>query len=570
MMEPFLVHPEQLLRTNLTVIENISVGEAVEDQTVTIFRKTFSEYYRLEKAGLENHINFHSCAIIEKENLGLPQAVSSLDGKSCLLVREGTEIIGFLDASDLIGAIMQSYEKSQAFFRAILETIDESCIAIDADANVAIWTKGAEKIFSIDRQDIIGKPITAYFNPERLQLLKTLENGTALRHSRHQAREDLVVLINSNPVYWGEEIIGAVVSETDITSQVRLNDELYNTTEKLFTLEKEASKFLPSDPFQMIRGNSPKLKQTMDMARKVALTDTNILIHGESGVGKELFAKAVHTLRDGEKAPFIAINCGAIPSSLFESEIFGYEKGAFSGADNRGKKGKAELAGGGTLFLDEIGEMPLEMQVKILRLLQEKRFFAVGGTKEKQVDFHVIAATNRDLSQLVKEGTFREDLYYRLNVVSLEIPPLRKRPEDIIELSHYFLYEVSIKYNRPIHGISQEIMQSLLKHDWPGNIRELKNVIERLVVFSDGGEVLAEYLPFQTGKTLAANSSMGSFSGDSRPLHARLQDVEKEIILKELELAGGNKKECAKRLNVTRATLYNRLHKLGIMEQGGY
>lgn len=569
-MEPFLVHPEQLLRTNLTVIENISAVEAVEDQTVTIFRKNFSEYYRLEKTGLEGHINYLPCAIIEKENLGFPQAASSLAGKRCLLVRDGSEIIGLIDASDLIGAMMQSYEKSQSFFQAILETMDESCIAIDANANVAIWTKGAEKIFSIDRQEIIGKPITAYFNPERLQLLKTLEHGTTLRHSRHQAREDLVVLINSNPVYWRDEIIGAVVSETDITSQVRLNDELYNTTEKLFTLEKEANKFLPSDPFQLIRGNSPKLKQTMDMARKAALTDTNILIHGESGVGKELFAKAVHTLRAGEKAPFIAINCGAIPSSLFESEIFGYEKGAFSGADNRGKKGKAELAGGGTLFLDEIGEMPLEMQVKILRLLQEKRFFAVGGTKEKQVDFHVIAATNRDLSQLVKEGTFREDLYYRLNVVSLEIPPLRKRPEDIIELSHYFLYEVSIKYNRPIHGISQEIMQALLKHDWPGNIRELKNVIERLVVFSDGGEVLAEYLPFQAGEAFAANSLMGSFSGDSRPLHTRLQDVEKEIILKELELAGGNKKECAKRLNITRATLYNRLHKLGIMDQGGY
>lgn len=209
--------------------------------------------------------------------------------------------------------------------------------------------------------------------------------------------------------------------------------------------------------------------------------------------------------------------------------------------------------------------MPLEMQVKLLRLLQEKKFYAVGGTKEKTVDFRVIAATNRILKDLVEEGKFREDLYYRLNVVSLEIPPLRKRPEDIIELTHYFLYELSIKYNRPIYGISQEVMQALLNHEWQGNIRELKNVIERLIVFSEDGQVKLEHLPFDIDGLAIKNNSMTSiYENDSRPLADRLQEVERKILLHELKNENGNKLEVAKKLNITRATLYNRLSKLGI------
>jgi len=332
----------------------------------------------------------------------------------------------------------------------------------------------------------------------------------------------------------------------------------------LSELEKE-SKVFDEDPFKMIRGNSEKLRKTISMAKRAAETSANILIQGESGVGKELFAKAVHALREGKDAPFIAINCGAIPATLFESEMFGYERGAFSGADAKGKKGKVELAQGGTLFLDEIGEMPLEMQVKLLRLLQEKKYFPIGGTKEKEVDFRVIAATNRDLKQLVEEGKFREDLYYRLNVVSIEIPPLRKRPEDIIELTHYFLYETSIKYKRPIHGISQEVMQALLQHEWKGNIRELKNVIERLVVFSEDGEIKLEHLPFEVEGIQKRNSIPHEVdTAESKSLAERLEDVERRILKYELERAKGNKMAVAKKLKITRATLYNRLKKLGI------
>lgn len=488
-----------------------------------------------------------------------------------LIANEDNDYVGFVSLEVIAKNLSKEFDRTQAYLHTILQTIDESCTVIDRDKNVLYWTKGAEKIFSVRENDIIGKPITNFFSSERLEILNSLKNGTSVYHHQHQARNDLVVMINSNPVYLKEEIIGAVVSETDITSQIRLNNELYMTSEKLFHLEEEVRKSLPSvSPFANIRGNSPALKQTMEIVKKAATTNAGVLIYGESGVGKELFAKAIHNLRETDNAPFVALNCGAIPSGLFESEIFGYEKGAFSGADQKGKKGKVELAKGGTLFLDEIGEMPLEMQVKILRLLQERKFYPVGGTKELEVDFRVVAATNRDLKELVSEGKFREDLYYRLNVVNFKVPPLRERLEDIIELTHYFLYEVSVKYNRPIHGISQAVMQALLQHSWPGNIRELKNAVERLVVFSDNGEIKIEDLPFEMEKvTQSANLNHDvqlpqPVSNENLSLSEQLQEYEKDIIIRELNKVNGNKLLCAKNLEITRATLYNRMNKLGI------
>lgn len=481
--------------------------------------------------------------------------------------------IGVVDDTTLNASLIHHYNHLEAYLQTILHTINESCTVIDSEGKVVIWTKGAEQIFSVKAQDILGKPITDFFSADRLEILNTLQSGKSVTHMQHQARQDLVVLINSNPVKLNDKIIGAVVSESDITSQIRLNKELFTKSEKLFHLEEEVRRTsAKKSPFTYIRGNSQSLQKTMAIAKKAATTNANVLIYGESGVGKELFAKAIHNLRETKDAPFIAINCGAIPAGLFESEIFGYEKGAFSGADHKGKKGKVELARNGTLFLDEIGEMPLEMQVKILRLLQERKFYAVGGTKELEVDFRIVAATNRDLQELVREGKFREDLYYRLNVVNFIVPPLRERPEDIIELIHYFLYEVSKKYNKPIHGISQTIMQQLLQHTWPGNIRELKNAMERLVVFSDNGEIQSDDLPFEIetsaapsiDTTVTAPGTVNFMKEDKRPLKERLEAYEKVILQEELKKTGGNKQLCAQNLQITRATLYNRMNRLDI------
>ncbi|WP_171046432.1 sigma-54 interaction domain-containing protein [Lentibacillus cibarius] len=531
-----------------------------------VLLQTGTQFFDVRISGITEQPVYVLCGTVSI-NDDMKKVLTELAERECIVVVDKQGAAGYISANELCQHLYTNYQQLNAYIDTILATTDESCTVIDQDKNVITWTKGAERLFSIKQEDIIGKPINEFFSRERLEIFNSLEKGTSVHHQQHKAKENQVVLINSNPVYFNNNIIGAVVSETDITSQIRLNKELYHASEKLFNLEKEVTKLTASeDPFQNIRGNSPALKKTIDKIEKASSTDASILIHGESGVGKELFAKAAHNVREDENAPFVAINCGAIPSALFESEIFGYEKGAFSGADQKGKKGKAQLAKGGTLFLDEIGEMPLEMQVKILRLLQEKKFYPVGGTKEIEVDFRVIAATNKDLQELVNENKFRADLYYRLNVVSVEVPPLRKRPADIIELTHYFLHEISIKYNRPIHGISQDIMQALLQHQWPGNTRELKNVIERLVVFSEDGEIKLDEIPFEFDQAKASSStSQIEFNhNDNRSLSARLQDVEKNIILNELEKTDGNKLQCAKNLNITRATLYNRIKKLGI------
>ncbi|RAS76634.1 sigma 54-interacting transcriptional regulator [Priestia endophytica] len=479
--------------------------------------------------------------------------------------------VGCITASRMIRFLYNYYNQLKAFYKTIIQTSDASVTVIDANENVCTWTEGAEKIFSVTRQDIMGQPITDFFDYKKLEILQSLYKGKSIVGHYHQPRSDLFVLINSNPVYLEGEIIGAVVSETDVTNQVALNEKLFNMSNEVHRLEQEVAKYKDSsDPFHSIKGKSSALQRTVNLAKKVCSVKSTVLILGESGVGKEVFAKAIHEASEEPNVPFISINCGAIPASLFESELFGYERGAFSGANSKGKKGKIELAKGGTLFLDEIGEMPLEMQIKLLRVFQERRYYRVGGEKEIDINFRLIAATNRDLQELMKEGKFREDLYYRLNVVSLHIPPLRERKEDIIELTHYFLNDFSLSYQRPIHEFPPEVIQEMLRYDWPGNIRELRNIVERLIVFATDGVIKREYLPFNTSnisfESTPKNTSTLIKENDSTilPLQEEMNQHEKKIIERALQILNGNKLECAKQLGITRATLYNRLKRLGI------
>lgn len=479
--------------------------------------------------------------------------------------------VGYITAAQMLGFLHNSYNQLKAFYETVTQTTDASITVIDENERVRTWTEGAEKIFSVNHQDIIGRPITDFFDHKKLEILQSLHEGKSIVSQHHQPRSDLFVLINSNPVYFNGQIIGAVVSETDITNQVVLNEKLFNMSNEVHRLEQEVAKYKDaSDPFHSIKGKSDALQRTVHLARKVCSVKSTVLILGESGVGKEVFAKAIHEVSEEPNAPFISINCGAIPASLFESELFGYERGAFSGADNKGKKGKIELAKGGTLFLDEVGEMPLEMQVKLLRVLQERKYYRVGGEKEIDIDFRIIAATNRDLQELMKEGKFREDLYYRLNVVSLHIPPLRERKEDIIELTHYFLNDFSLSYQRPIHEFPPEVIHELLRYDWPGNIRELRNIVERLIVFATDGVIKREYLPFSTNGISFENTPKIASNVRKEsdvtilPLQEEMDQHEKKVIEKALKILDGNKLECAKQLGITRATLYNRLKRLGL------
>jgi len=311
-----------------------------------------------------------------------------------------------------------------------------------------------------------------------------------------------------------------------------------------------------------IIGSSPQIKELFSLLRKVAPSPTTILLLGESGTGKELFANAAHRLSGRADGPFIAVNCTAIPESLFESELFGHEKGAFTGAVVS-RPGRCELADGGTLFLDEIGELPMAMQVKLLRSLQEREVQRVGGMHPISVDIRLIAATNADLKRRVRDGTFRQDLYYRLYVMPIELPPLRQRPSDIPELIRFFIERFSERLNRPVDSITPAAELTMTRYSWPGNIRQLENIIERMILLSEGTELRHEDLPEEI-RDGAKDPEAGVDTLKDEPLpHGNLKDivklkakqVERAIILEALEEDQWNVTHAAKRLGISRKGL---------------
>lgn len=305
------------------------------------------------------------------------------------------------------------------------------------------------------------------------------------------------------------------------------------------------------EEFEEIVGKSEAMQRIFDLIRKVAPTDSTVLITGESGTGKELIARAIHGNSPRCYRPFIAVSCGALPDSILESELFGYEKGAFTGAD-RTKRGRFELAHQGTLFLDEVGDISLKTQIDLLRVLQEREFCRLGGHEPIKVDVRVIAATNRDLKKAIQENRFREDLYYRLNVISIHVPPLRERKEDIPLLVDAFIKKHSLALNREPVKISPSALKLLMEYDWPGNVRELENVIERALVIGRGKQILPEDLPFGQKETR------------SREQPKALREVERLHIERILEETGWNVKQAAQLLEIDRQTLYNKMKRYNI------
>jgi DNA-binding NtrC family response regulator len=311
-------------------------------------------------------------------------------------------------------------------------------------------------------------------------------------------------------------------------------------------------------------GVSQKMKDLLELAEKLAPgSETTVLIEGETGTGKELLAEYIHFLSPRSSFPFIPINCGAIPKDLFESELFGYEKGAFTGALEKGKIGKVEAAEKGTLFLDEVGELPPAAQVKVLRVLDEKEYFKVGGVEKKKADVRIVAATNRDLESEVKKGNFRDDLYFRLNVVTLHIPPLRERKEDILPLFRFFISRFNEQFKKEFLQISKEAEETILSYSWTGNIRELRNTVERIVLLERGDVILGKHLSFLTGKEGPSEETtrVQPFIPSQGII---LDKVEKEYILEALRMKKGNKSEAAKMLGISRSALLYRMGKYGI------
>ncbi|MFN7825751.1 MAG: sigma-54-dependent transcriptional regulator [Pseudobdellovibrionaceae bacterium] len=323
--------------------------------------------------------------------------------------------------------------------------------------------------------------------------------------------------------------------------------------------------------FQSIIGNSEPMHRIFDLVRRVSQTPTNILVTGESGTGKEVVAKAIHYNGPLKDRNFVTINCGAIPENLMESEMFGHKKGSFTGAVVD-KSGLFEVADGGTLFLDEVGELPITIQVKLLRAIQERVIRRVGATEDIKVDVRIIAATNRDLEAMVKDGTFRQDLFYRLNVINIKMPPLRERKEDIPLLANHFLKKYNDRLTKQISGISMEAMEMLKKYEYPGNVRELENIIERTVALEGGASILPESLPpfvtTPTGRKLASSHEI-EIGEDGVDLDKILGQIEKELIVKAIHAAHGVKKRAAKILKITFRSMRYRVEKynLGTMNE---
>ncbi len=346
----------------------------------------------------------------------------------------------------------------------------------------------------------------------------------------------------------------AVLIANYYTLEKEVEEEKRNLESEKKALQMELRRIYGEMKIEGVVGRSRQILEILDVIHRVAPTGATVLLRGESGVGKEVFARAIHFLSPRAEGPFVTVNCAAIPESLLEAELFGYERGAFTGATQR-KKGKFELAEGGTLFLDEIGDMTPSLQTKLLRVLQEKEIERLGGSRPVKVDVRVIAATNRNLEEMMREGKFREDLYYRLNVVPIFIPPLRERREDIPVLVYHFLDLFREQYAKEVR-IAPEVMDAFMEYPWPGNVRELRNVVERMVILDTDGIL--------TGEDLPAELRRGSLRKTETPPEGTLKDMERRMIEKALRETGYVIKEAARRLGMTPRQVSYRIRKYGI------
>lgn len=493
-------------------------------------------------------------------SLLLESPPAELSTQAILFEEEG-KVIALSTPGLVFAALLAKHHLQQTQMAAVLDTVGEAVCVIDKGNQVVIWNKRAEKLYGIAAGEILGNSIDNFFT--NLLVKQVAAERLTVKDQYHKPCSNTHVLINAAPILLEGKVVGGVCAERDITEVVNLNQELSRTSRKVQSLEDEIDKINTSaDAFASVSGHSPGIVAAVGMARRVASTNVPLLLRGESGTGKEVFARAVHTA-SGRAGRFIEINCGAIPASLFESELFGYHSGAFTGADRKGKAGLVELADGGTLFLDEIGEMPKEMQVKLLRVLQEKKFYRVGGDKPVKVDVRIISATHRDLEEMIAGGDFRDDLYYRLNVVSLHLPPLRSRREDIPELVYRGLKHFNTLHNpgAAINKVEPSLMAAFLEYDWPGNVRELNNILERLVILADSDTLTAGSLPSNFKAGYHHCKAIDTAGLTTIP---ELTTLERDLIEQTLKETNFNKATAAKKLGIPRSTLYYKMRQLNL------
>jgi len=443
----------------------------------------------------------------------------------------------------------------------LLDNPHESFIIVDKKGCILFMSKSYERMSSMSVHEAIGKHVTEVSPNTRVH--KVLETGKPEIGEPFflEGKQRIVARV---PIKKNGEIIGAYgkLIFWDAAKINELHNQLDRLKGKIKNYKEEINQLYSSRySFENIVGKSYLLQMAKDLALEASKTDSTILITGESGTGKEVFAHAIHHFSKRKGHPFIGINCSCIPTELAESELFGYEPGSFTGAMKKGKVGKFELADRGTIFLDEIGDMPLHIQVKLLRVLQEKQIEKIGG-KPKNIDCRVIAASNRNLEDMTKEEKFRSDLYYRLNVVNINLPPLRQMKKDIPLLAYHFIHKLTqnIPKNNII-SISNEAMEALINYSWPGNIRELKNLLEGAIIYCKGSQIELDHLPTKL-KTEAETPDAGEYT--SRTFREQMRTAEINIIKKTLILACNDKTAASKILGIHRTGLHKKIKKYGL------
>lgn len=443
----------------------------------------------------------------------------------------------------------------------IFDPVPVPIILIDNETRIKMINNVFADYLGFSKEELIGRKVKDIDKNTRFPyVFKSKKAEIAWKHRFENGHTAIVhripVLNEENEVEYG---VGLVLFEDveqfkDIIEKNKLLEtELHIYKKRL--REIHGAKY----SWENIIGASDKMVAAKYMARRAAQTNSNVLLLGESGTGKELFAHSIHNGSGRSYSPFVKVNCAAIPSELLESELFGYEEGAFTGAKRGGKIGKFESANGGSIFLDEIGDMPLKMQAKLLRVLQERELERVGGTTSIKLDIRVIAATNKNVEYLVKEGKFREDLYYRLNVMTIDVPALRERYCDIEDLTNLLLEKLSNQLGKYVSNISSKAMECLKGHSWPGNVRELENVLERAINLTDSDTISPVHLP-----VYLTQNKKPVLGGPFRPLKDIIEDIEKETILGCLEYTKGNKLKTATILEISRSSLYDKIEKYGI------
>lgn len=447
--------------------------------------------------------------------------------------------------------------------QAVLEASFDGILVTDGTGQVLMVNEAYERLTGILAEEMIGNNMKELLNPYYMKqsaaLMVLEEKGPVT--IPHQTRNGRDIMVTSTPIFDEKgEIYLVVTNVRDITEIYELRQELVKAHEMEKVYYRHLEKKIKTGENEII-AVSKDTKEMLSLAKKVSAVDVTVLITGESGVGKEVVARYIHQNSSRKDRPFITVNCGAIPEQLLESELFGYVGGAFTGALKNGREGLFGAAQGGTLFLDEIGELPLNLQVKILRALENREITKIGANEPTPIDVRIVTATNRDLTAMVKDNTFRKDLFYRLDVVQLKIPPLRERIEDIASLSLYYLYYFNSKYHQK-KKLNYDVIKAMESYSWPGNVRELKNVVERMVVVSRGEFFQVKDLPWlvrssndEAGGTLNVEGIM--------PLPDAVEELEKQLITNAMQHFRTSR-EIAKAIHINQSTVVRKIQKYGL------